>query len=191
MKKYNDKAKEELLCIGISEEEHARKQVQMHNLAKSIAKQMARKLANKSGEMFSYNTAFLGKMHCEADGSLEIVTIEKFIDGSPFVKYMNNTGDIDRELPTAAVEKAEALAHFSYVISKQKFLLVDIQGIGFQLCDPEIASADLMTKEDDEDKLNFCIGNLSTKAIDNFFGQHKCNQYCNTLALKKFVKVSL
>ena len=62
----------------------------------------------------------------DTDGSSEIVTIEKFI-GSPFVKYMNNTGDIDRELPTTAVEKAEALAHFSYDVSKQKFLLVDIQ----------------------------------------------------------------
>ena len=47
---------------------------------------------------------------------------------------------IVRELPTHAVEKAEALAHFSYVVSKQKFLLADIQGIGFNLWDPEIAS---------------------------------------------------
>ena len=39
---------------------------------------------------------------------------------------MNNTGDIDRELLTTAAEKAEALAHFSYDVSKQKFLLVDL-----------------------------------------------------------------
>ena len=62
------------------------------------------------GEIFSHNSAFLGKMLNDTDGSSEIVTIEKFIEGSPFVKYMNNTGDIDRELPTTAVEKAEALA---------------------------------------------------------------------------------
>ena len=131
----------------MTEEEHARKQIQMHNLAKSIAEQMARKLGKTYGEIFSYNSAFLGKMLNDTDGSSEIVTIEKFIEGSPFVKYMNNTGGIDRELPTTAVEKAEALAHFSYDVSKQKFLLVDIQGIGYRLCDPEIASTDLTTKE--------------------------------------------
>ena len=133
----------------MTEEEHARKQVQMHNLAKSIAKQMARKLGKTCGEIFSYNSPFLGKMLNDTDGSPEIVTIEKFLEGSPFVKYMNNTGDIDRELPTTAVEKAEALAHFSYDVGKQKFLLVDIQGIVYRLCDPEIASTDLTTKEID------------------------------------------
>ena len=97
----------------MTEEEHARKQVQMHNLAKSIAEQMARKLGKTYGEIFSYNSAFLGKMLNDTDGSSEIVTIEKFIEGSPFVKYMNNTGDIDCELPTTAVEKAEAQAYFS------------------------------------------------------------------------------
>ena len=72
----------------------------------------------------------------DVDGSSEIVTIEKFIEGSPFLKHMNNTGDIDRELPTIAVDKAEALTHFSYDVSKQKFLLVDIQEIGYSLRDP-------------------------------------------------------
>ena len=190
LKKYNNKAKEQLLSIRMREEEHARKQVQMHNLAKSIAEQMARKLGRKFGEMFSYNSAFLGKIQSEVDGFSEIVTIEKFIEGSPFVKYMNNTGDIDRELPPHAVEKAEALAHFSYDVSKQKFLLVDIQGIDFNLCDPEIANADLMTKENDGDKLNFCMGNLTTEAIDTFFVQHNCNQYSRALGLKTFVNVS-
>ena len=111
----------------MTQEEHARKQVQMHNLAKSIAEQMARKLGKMCIEIFSYNSAFLGKMLNDTDDSSEIVTIEKFIEGSPFV---NNTGDIDRELPTTAMQKAEALTHFFYDVSKQKFLLVDIQGIG-------------------------------------------------------------
>ena len=151
---------------------------------------MARKLGKTYGEIFSYNSAFLGKMLNDTDGSSEIVTIEKFIEGSPFVKYMNNTGDIDCELPTTAVEKAEALAHFSDDVSKQKFLSVDIQGIGYRLCDTEIASIDLTTKEIDGDKLNFCTGNLSTKAKDTFFVHHQCNKYCKALGLKEFVKVS-
>ena len=72
----------------MTEKEHARKQVQMHNLAKSIAEQMARKLGKTCGEIFSYNSAFLGKMLNDTDGSSEIVTIEKFIEGSPFVEIL-------------------------------------------------------------------------------------------------------
>ena len=162
----------------------------MHNLAKSIAEQMARKLGKMCGDVFSYNSAFLGKMLNNVDGSSEIFTIEKLIEGSPFVKYMNNTGDIDRELPTIAVEKTEALAHFSYDVSKRKVLLVDIQGIGYRLYDSEIASTDLMTKEIDGDKLNFCMGNPFNKGYNTFCVQHQCNKYCKALGLKEFVKVS-
>ena len=74
---------------------------------------------------------------------------------------------LDRTMP--AVQKAEALAHFSYQVSQKKILLVDIQGIGFRLCNLEIASADLMSHEKDGDNLIFCLGNLSHCAIDKFF----------------------
>ena len=60
----------------------------MYNLAKSIAEQMAHKLGKACAEIFSYNSAFLGKMLNDVDGSSEIVTIEKLIlKGSLFVKY--------------------------------------------------------------------------------------------------------
>ena len=62
------------------------------------------------------------------------------------------------------MKAVEALAHFSYWVSKDKFLLVDIQGIGY-LCDPEIASADLESNDSDGNQLNFCIGNLSRAAL--------------------------
>ena len=35
---------------------------------------------------------------------------------------------------------AETLSHFSYVKSQQNLLLVDIQGSGWRLYDPEIAT---------------------------------------------------
>ena len=98
IKKYNGNAKEELLCIGMTEKDHVREQVQTHNLAKSIAEQMARKLCKTCSDILSYNSAFLGEMLNDVDCNSEIVAIEKFKEGSPIVKYMNNTGDIDREL---------------------------------------------------------------------------------------------
>jgi hypothetical protein len=59
---------------------------------------------------------------------------------------------------------------------------VDLQGVGFVLCDPEIASSELY---DESDGIYFCAENLSTNAIETFFVQHKCNKYCELLSLDK------
>lgn len=47
---------------------------------------------------------------------------------------MNNE-DIEKQ------KKAESLAHFSFVKSNNRLLLVDIQGSDYNLTDPEIATA--------------------------------------------------
>ena len=77
--------------------------------------------------------------------------------------------------------KAEALCHFSYIDSETKLLLLDIQGVGHQLFDPEIATAVSLAEEKEEK--NFCTGNLNEIAIETFFTQHKCNIYCEALEL--------
>ena len=79
-------------------------------------------------------------------------------------------------------DKAEALAHFSYQESDGKLLLVDLQGTGYNLYDPEIAtSADL--DKDEQDERFFCAGNLSEVVFTYFFESHKCNLYCRLLGL--------
>ena len=113
-------------------EEHTRKQKQMHNLAKNIADQMAKKVGSEFGETFCYNEIYFGKIQVD-ENSTENVTIEEFIKGNPFVKYMNNTGEILHERTTIVVQKVDILAHFSYRVSKGKFLLVDIQGNRLQI----------------------------------------------------------
>ena len=47
-------------------------------------------------------------------------------------------------------------------------MLLDIQGSGHTFYDPEIASRQIM---DEHGKVQFCTGNLSIAAIDNFFFQ--------------------
>lgn len=69
-------------------------------------------------------------------------------------------------------------------MSKGQFLLVDIQGTGYKLYDPEIAST-IHSEKENPNMINFCIGNLSTQAIDGFFLEHKCNTYCKKLGLKE------
>ena len=46
----------------MGEQEHARKQTQMHNLAKTIADQMAKKVGSEFGETFCYNEIYFGKI---------------------------------------------------------------------------------------------------------------------------------
>ena len=52
-------------------------------------------------------------------------------------------------------------------------MLLDNQGSGYSLYDPEIATADLT----DEGEVFFCCGNLSSISIDTFRKDHICNKY--------------
>ena len=49
-------------------------------------------------------------------------------------------------------------------------MVLDIQGIGNILCDPEIAAEDIV---DIDDEFLFCLGNLVTNAIQAFLGAHE------------------
>jgi hypothetical protein len=58
-------------------------------------------------------------------------------------KYINNTGELCTEPNEEYSQKAECLAHFSFVKSDKKLILLDIQGSGGNLYDPEVASLEL------------------------------------------------
>ena len=75
--------------------------------------------------------------------------------------------------------KAETFVHYTYVRSGKKLMVVDIQGKGYCLCDPEIASADV--RDANHNTILFCSGNLSYSAIEKFKEVHVCNQYCTLL----------
>ena len=109
----------------------------------------------------------------------EYVTMEEFIEGE-FNKYVNNTGEACGS-PSDIQEKAESLAHFSYEHSNEELMVVDLQGCGLNLFDPEIASKKLV----DNEEIMFSTGNLTTEAIQVFVTNHKCNKYCAFLDLKK------
>ena len=61
-------------------------------------------------------------------------------------------------------------------------MLLDMQGCGYSLFDPEIASKEL---RGDDEELLFSTGNLTFKAISNFMDNHTCNLYCTLLGLKQ------
>lgn len=160
-------------------ETHTKKVVQMHSLARNMAAnlQLAVKRLNKEkefGDSLYYNDIFLGKTDDE------FVTVEEFVSGD-FVKYVNNTGKRYVGINDKLADKAECLAHFSYTKSENKLMILDIQGSGCYLYDPEIASADLL----ECGKVLFCAGNLSSTAINCFKNEHICNKYCQLLNLPR------
>lgn len=65
--------------------------------------------------------------------------------------------------------------------SEGKLIVLNIQGAGYTLYDPEIASLDLQS---DDGHFQFCTGNLSVLAMKKFFEKHQCNKYCKLLGLK-------
>lgn len=75
--------------------------------------------------------------------------------------------------------------HFSYERSYKEVMVLDIQGCGCSLFDPEIASKVIMSDDEvsDDEVYLFCTGNLSINAINNFIGKHKCNLYCQLFDL--------
>ncbi|CAB3984462.1 transient receptor potential cation channel subfamily M member 6-like [Paramuricea clavata] len=183
LKKYKENALEDMKSVNLTEEEHARKQVQTHTLAQNIAIQMQRNVPETFGETFTYDSMLFGKI-VEDNGDVCFVTIERYLEGS-FTKYINNNGKISSSSDDDITKKAETLMHYSYQVSQGECLLVDIQGTGYQLYDPEVASKALMSDVGGADQLNFCIGNLSTEAIETFFEKHKCSIYCIMLGLKQ------
>ena len=55
-----------------------------------------------------------------------------------FDKYINNDGKLCYGRHKIISEKAEFLVHYSYEKSNHELMLLDIQGCGYRLFDPEI-----------------------------------------------------
>ena len=178
IKKYLPKSISDIQATGQSIEQHTKKVVQMHYLARNFAARLSQELQTSDnrilfGETLKYNKIFLGKL--ESD---EYVTVEELVEGS-FVKHINNNGHICGDTNNPVCNKAECLAHYSFERSNKEVMVVDIQGCDHLLFDPEVASKELKSNEE----FFFCTGNLSISAINNFIESHKCNWYCELLQL--------
>ncbi|KXJ09517.1 Eukaryotic elongation factor 2 kinase [Exaiptasia diaphana] len=128
-------------------EAHTRKMVQMNALARNLALKMSLNVPKEFGDTFTYNKVYFGKLNGEE------VTLERYLEGK-FVKHINNTGDIYTSLGDELGMKCEAFVHYTYQSTDRQLMVVDIQGVGLDLCDPEIASHTL--KDDKDNSIFFC-----------------------------------
>ena len=91
IKRYLPEALETIQTVGQTVEEHTKKAIQTHLLAKNFAEMLDKEVSQWGiagfGRTLRYNKIYLGKF--EASG--ESTTIEEFIEGD-FKKYINNTG---------------------------------------------------------------------------------------------------
>ena len=152
----------------------------MHALAKNIAEQLGKKVqelnvSKEFGETLKYSGIHLAKL----DG--DCLTLEEFNEGK-FEKYINNTGEVCVPNDHVIGQKGQCLPHFSYEISNSQLLVVDLQGSGHRLYDPEIATTQMF---DSDNEFLFCAGNLNILAISAFVKAHACNRFCHLLGLKQ------
>lgn len=175
LKKYRPDQMKPITDLFGSLQIHTRKSVQMNSLARNFAKAMEMERPREFGESFTYTKVYIGKLEDE------FVTVEDYLSGK-FCKYINNNGDFSSNGDEVSL-KAEAFVHYSYVKSGAQLMVLDIQGVGYSLCDPEIASSELTDPCDADQSILFCCGNLSVTAIAKFLELHKCNKYCELLHL--------
>ena len=170
IKTYQQSARETIRnVLKMTAEDHTRKQVQMHAIARNITQRFSSKVPPEFGESFEYGKVF----YSQWSGSP--VTVEEYVTGD-FQKYVNNDGrciDSPSEEFDEVFLKAQCLVHFSFVFSKGSLMILDLQGSMYQLYDPEIATYELMDNSD-SCEFYFCAGNMSRLSIDKFKEEHVC-----------------
>ena len=121
--------------LKISVEDHTRKQVQMHAVARHLAAKFGKRLLEAGyEEKLLYNKVYY------TNSSKGPNTMEEYVDGQ-CCKYINNNGHIvdicgSSEEIKEISKRAEAFCHFTYQISNPQFMMMDIQGSGDHLYDP-------------------------------------------------------
>jgi len=145
-------------------QEHYFADVQMQAMCQHFAKEY-----NSRGVPKKVNFLDAFAVECFQRHGNPMLACETLMKGN-YTKFNNNYGYVskdDRNTP-------QAFSHFTYVCSGQKFLVVDIQGVGDMYTDPQIHSSD---------GLGFGLGNKGHRGIKKFFETHKCNDICVGLGL--------
>ena len=98
--------------------------------------------------------------------------VENYLPGE-YEKYNNNSGWVTEDMSEQSLV-AQAFSHFSYQYTQGYLMIVDLQGVGGILTDPQIHCLN---------KDKFGIGNLGYVGFIRFFLSHNCNKYCKALGL--------
>ena len=98
--------------------------------------------------------------------------VEVFLEGS-FTKYSSNSGFVTDEVVR---HTPHAFSHYTYERSKGEQMVVDVQGVGDLLTDPQIH-----TRAGGRGG-----GDLGLRGMALFFASHRCNALCRQLRCRPF-----
>ena len=174
MKESPETKVDEIEKLFKSIEEHTRKAVQMNALVRNFSFTLSSEAPVEYEQVLNYIKVYFGKLYGD------FVTLEDYLEAE-FQKYVNNTGEIFGK--SELTLKAESFCHYTYERSGQQLIVLDIQVVDHNLCDPKVASSTLIDSSDKT--ILFCCGNLSTDAIDRFKEEHACNKFRHMLKLNE------
>ena len=142
-----------IVSINITEEEHVRRTVQMQMILRNYVTMLENEAPSDYGECFQYVKPYFAILNGRP------AEIELFVDGT-FQKIINNDGSISYSPKDSDLcAKAESLTHYTFVKSNEKLMVLDIQGFGYLLIDPEICTIGVS----DDDTWEFCMGNCRSE----------------------------
>ncbi|KFH41594.1 Alpha-protein kinase-like protein [Hapsidospora chrysogenum ATCC 11550] len=105
-------------------------------------------------------------------------SLEPYIEGT-YVKYNNNSGYVNHDIPAGDAEfnqAAQAFSHFTFERSCGHLLVCDLQGVGRVLTDPAIHTLD-------RNRFRLTDTNLNADGFKFFFSTHECGDICRELGL--------
>tara|TARA_B100000795_G_C22733604_1_gene412418 strand:- start:67 stop:801 length:735 start_codon:yes stop_codon:yes gene_type:complete len=151
--------------------------IKIAKIAKSIATEFNN--SRKGKRQVTFIIPQLGKINrascfnalCCGDHVGDAVTVEDFIPGE-YEKFVSNNGTLKFH------GTLSSFTHYSYWCSKQRLIIVDLQGVrttkGYTLTDPAIHSTETMGH-------GYGELDLGTVGIEAFFSTHKCEKACRDL----------
>ena len=151
--------------------------IKIAKIAKSIATEFNNQRKGKRQmtfiipELGKISSASCLHMLCCGARAGDAVTVEDFIPGE-YEKFVSNNGTLKFH------GTLSSFTHFSYYCSKQRLVIVDLQGVrtskGYTLTDPAIHSTETMGH-------GYGELDLGTVGIEAFFSTHKCEKACRGL----------
>ena len=141
--------------------------------------------------VFSPPTAGLGEFAVLEEGSEEEGSEEEDEDegaaAETVVSLLKSAAALEKEARILEVDIPQAFTHFSYILSKRKEMVTDLQGVlsftgtspKFMLTDPCIHSATFNSKS----KSKHGRTDKGRKGMAAFFRTHQCNAVCELLRI--------
>jgi hypothetical protein len=110
--------------------------------------------------------------------------VERFIEGD-YIKYNSNSGFVEEGVSEDGTHleaqgylrrTPQAFSHYTYEQSGKRCMVVDMQGVGDLMTDPQMHTIDQ----------SWGAGDLGATGFAKFFHSHICNPVCRFLSLPEF-----